>query len=51
MTVGGAALRSGGRFSKNLKIRRGGRYRVWTGSTRGQYASNVGKTFKIRSFR
>ena len=52
VTVGGhdrsAAAAS---FSKNQKIRRGGTYRVWTGSTTGQYASNVGKKFKIRSFR
>jgi hypothetical protein len=51
VTVGGTAIRSGGKFSKNQKIRRGGSYRVWTGSTAGQYASNVGKKFKIRSFR
>ena len=29
------AVRSSGKFSKNLKIRRGGSYRVWTGSTDG----------------
>jgi hypothetical protein len=51
VTVGGTSIRSGGRFSKNQKIRRGGTYRVWTGSTSGVYASNVGKKFKIRSFR
>jgi hypothetical protein len=51
VTVGGTVVRDSGRFSKRQRIRRGGRYRVWTGSTTGQYASNVGKTFKIRSFR
>jgi hypothetical protein len=51
VTVGGTTIRSGGKFSKNQKIRRGGSYRVWTGSTTGQFASNVGKKFKIRSFR
>jgi hypothetical protein len=51
VTVGGTVVRSGGRFAKRQKIRRGGRYRVWTGSTQGQYASNNGRTFKIRSFR
>ena len=51
VTVGGADVSSSGRFSKNQKIRRGGTYRVWTGSTAGQYASNNGKKFKIRSFR
>ena len=51
VTVGGATIRSGGRFSKNHKVNRGGTYRVWTGSSAGQYASNVGRKFKIRSFR
>jgi len=51
VTVGGTKFRSGGKFSKNQKIRRGGSYRVWTGTASGQYASNVGKKFKIRSFR
>jgi hypothetical protein len=51
VTVGGTVVRSSGSFSKHQKIRRGGSYRVWTGSTKGQYASNVGKKFKIRSFR
>ena len=35
MTVGGTIVRAGGRYSKNLKIRRGGTYRVWTGSASG----------------
>ena len=51
VTVGGTTVRSSGNFSKDQKIRRGGSYRVWTGSTQGQFASNVGKKFKIRSFR
>jgi hypothetical protein len=51
VTVGGAEIRSNGKFSRNQKIRRGGTYRVWTGSSAGQYASNVGRKFKIRSFR
>jgi hypothetical protein len=51
VTVGGTTIRSGGRFSKNQKIRRGGRYRVWAGWASSQYAPNVGKTFKIKSFR
>jgi hypothetical protein len=51
VTVGGTTIHGGGKFSKNQKIRRGGSYRIWTGSTAGQYASNVGKKFKIRSFR
>jgi hypothetical protein len=51
VTVGGTVIRSGGRYSKNLKIRRGGTYRVWAGWSSSQYAPNVGKKIKIRSFR
>jgi hypothetical protein len=51
VTVGGDTHLSGGKFSKNVRIRRGGSFRVWTGSTGGQYASNVGKKFKIKTFR
>jgi hypothetical protein len=51
VTVGGTIIRSGGRFSKSQKIRRGGRYRVWAGWASGQYTPNVGKRFKIKSFR
>lgn len=51
VTVGGTIIRSRGRYSKNLKIRRGGTYRVWVGWSSSQYAPNVGKKIKIRSFR
>jgi hypothetical protein len=52
VTVGGVTrLRSGGKFSKNVRIRRGGTFRVWTGTSAGQYASNVGKKIKIKTFR
>jgi hypothetical protein len=51
VTVGGDTHLSGGKFSKNVRVRRGGTYRVWTGSSAGQYASNVGKKIKIKTFR
>jgi len=51
VTVGGDTKLSGGKFSKNVRIRRGGTFRVWTGSSAGQYASNVGKKIKIKTFR
>jgi hypothetical protein len=51
ITVGGTIVRSGGRYSKRLKINRGGRFRVWTGVPSGQYASTAGRTVKIRTFR
>ena len=52
VTVGGVTrLRRGGKFSKNVRIRRGGTFRVWTGSAAGQFASNAGKKIKIKTFR
>ena len=51
VTVGGTLIRSGGRYSKNLKIRRGGTYRVWAGWSSSQYAPNVGRKIKIKTFR
>jgi hypothetical protein len=50
VTVGGTGLH-GGKFSGRLKVRRGGTYRVWTGTSAGQYTSNHGKSFKIKTFR
>jgi hypothetical protein len=51
VSINGTVVRSGGRYAKSIKIRRGGSYRVWTGVVDGQYTSNHGKTFRIRSFR
>jgi hypothetical protein len=51
VTVGGTLVRDGGRYSKRVKIRRGGSYRVWTGVADGQYTSNNGRTIHLRSFR
>jgi hypothetical protein len=51
VTVGGTSLHSDGRYSGRLKVRRGGSFRVWTGSSAGQYTSNHGRTLKIKTFR
>jgi hypothetical protein len=51
VTVGGTVTRNGGKYSKRLKIRRGGSYRVWAGVTDAQYTSNNGRTIHLRSFR
>ena len=51
VSINGTTVRSGGRFSKRVKIRRGGSYRVWTGVLDAQYTSNHGKTIRLRSFR
>ena len=51
VSINGTVVRSGGRYSKRIKIRRGGDYRVWTGVADAQYTSNHGKTFHLRTFR
>lgn len=38
------------RFAKSVRVRRGGRYRVYV-SLQGDYAPNAGREFVIRSFR
>jgi hypothetical protein len=51
VTVGGTVTRSGGKYRKRVKIRRGGSYRVWTGVVDQQYTANSGRTVHLRSFR
>ena len=51
VSINGTIVRSGGRYSKSIKIRRGGSYRVWTGVADAQYTSNHGRTIRLRSFR
>ena len=51
VTIGGTVTRSGGKYRRRVKIRRGGRYRVWAGVVDGQYTSNNGRTVRLRSFR
>ena len=55
ITIGGTITRRGGegysRYSKRVKIRRGGIFRVWTGVADGQYSSNNGRWVRLRTFR
>jgi hypothetical protein len=51
VSINGTVVRSGGRYAKSIKIRRGGSYRVWTGVVDAQYTSNHGRTFHLRTFR
>lgn len=55
ITIGGTVTRRGGagysRYSKRVKIRRGGTFRVWTGVADGQYSSNNGRWVRLRTFR
>jgi hypothetical protein len=51
VTVGGTVTGSGGKYRRRVKIRRGGRYRVWAGVFDQQYTANNGRTVRLRSFR
>jgi hypothetical protein len=51
VSINGTIVRSGGRYSKSIKIKRGGSYRVWTGVLDAQYTSNHGRTFHLHTFR
>ena len=51
VTIGGTVVRSSGRYTKRVKIRRGGSYRVWTGVADQQYISNHGRTVHLRTHR
>lgn len=56
VTVAGTRTRSSGRegfsiFAKRVRIRRGGRYRVFVEITDGSLASAAGSTVRVRSFR
>ena len=51
VSINGTTVRSGGKYSKRVKIRRGGSYRVWTGVVDAQYTSNHGHTVHLRTFR
>lgn len=42
---------SASRYGVNVKIRRGGSYRIFVGTNSGDIANNVGSTIKIRSYR
>ena len=51
VTIGGTIVRSGGKYSRRVKIRRGGTFRVWTGVVDQQYTSNHGRKVRLRTFR
>jgi hypothetical protein len=51
ITIAGTDVHSGGKYAKNVKVNKGGSFRVWTGVSDQQYASNHGKTVHLRTFR
>ena len=51
VSINGTVVRSGGKYSKRVKINRGGSFRVWTGVFDAQYTSNHGRTVRLRTFR
>jgi hypothetical protein len=55
VTLDGSITRPGGNgyavYGKSLRIRRGGRFRVYVGATGGTFTPNVGRTIRISTFR
>jgi hypothetical protein len=55
VTLTGSITRPGGNgfavYGKTLRIKRGGRYRVYVGATGGTFTPNVGRTIVIHTFR
>jgi hypothetical protein len=52
VTVGGTTTRGSGattRYSKRVRVRSGGRYRVFAASSDGRYVANDGRTVRIRT--
>jgi hypothetical protein len=55
VTVSGSITRPGGNgfavYGKTIRVKRGGRYRVYVGATGGTFTPNVGRTITIHTFR
>jgi hypothetical protein len=55
VTLTGSITRPGGSgyavYGKTLRVKRGGRYRVYVGATGGTFTPNVGRTIVIHTFR
>lgn len=55
VTLDGSITRPGGNgyavYGKSLRIRRGGRFRVYVGASGGTFTPNVGRTIRISTFR
>jgi hypothetical protein len=55
VTLDGSITRPGGNgyavYGKSLRIRRGGRFRIYVGASGGTFTPNVGRTIRISTFR
>ena len=55
VTVSGSITRPGGSgyavYGKTIRVKRGGRYRVYVGASGGTFTPNVGRTITIHTFR
>jgi hypothetical protein len=56
VTVAGTSTRQGGAgysvYGRTIRVRRGGRYRVYVGAASGtSFTPNVGRTIRMRTFR
>ena len=55
VTIAGSITRPGGQgyavYGKTIRVKRGGKFRVFVGGTGGPFAPNVGRTVRIHTFR
>jgi hypothetical protein len=53
--VSGSITRPGGNgfavYGKTIRVKRGGKYRVYVGASGGTFTPNVGRTVTIHTFR
>jgi hypothetical protein len=49
VTISGTITREGGTYSKTIRIRRGGSYRVYAGASGGTFAPGVGRKVRIHT--
>jgi hypothetical protein len=49
VTISGTITRNGGVYSKTIRIRRGGSYRVYAGASGGTFAPGVGRKVRIHT--
>ena len=49
VTISGTITRTGGTYSKTIRIRRGGSYRVYAGASGGTFAPGVGRKVRIHT--
>ena len=49
VTISGTITRTGGTYSKTMRIRRGGSYRIYAGASGGTFAPGAGRKVRIHT--